>query len=100
MAAEKQSENTVYEMEILMMERCGIQFLQVEEIMSIGIHHHMLNVYGDQTVDMSTVKWLLVHFSSGNCDHGSPLLVHILMYAACGILFITGENRHPLVMTR
>ena len=28
----------------------------------------MINVDGDQTVDVCTVKWWVVHFSSGNSD--------------------------------
>ena len=28
----------------------------------------LLNIYGDQTVNVSTVRWWVVHFSSGNID--------------------------------
>jgi len=40
------------------------------------VHHHLLNVDGDQTVDVSTVRRWVVHFSSG--DSGSSSLVQIL----------------------
>ena len=32
------------------------------------IHWLMLNIYGDQTVDVSTMRWWVVHFSNGNSD--------------------------------
>ena len=31
-----------------------LEFLHVENIAAIDIHQHLLNVYGDQTVDVST----------------------------------------------
>ena len=43
----------------------------------IDIHGHLLNIYGDQPVDVSTVRQWVVCFSSG--DSGSPLL-YILKY--------------------
>ena len=46
------------------------------------IHQHLVNVSGDQTVDVSTVRLWVVHFSSGNTDSGLPLLVQIFMNAA------------------
>jgi len=35
---------------------------------STDIYQCLLNVYGDQTVDVSTVRWWVGHFSSGNSD--------------------------------
>ena len=35
----------------------------------IDIHQCLLNIYGDQTVDVSTMRWWMVHFSSGDSDH-------------------------------
>ena len=32
--------------------------------LSSSIHENLLNVYGDPTVQMSTVRWWVVHFSS------------------------------------
>jgi len=43
----------------------------------------LLNVYGDQTVDVSTVRWWVVHFSSGDSESGSALLVQVFTSAAC-----------------
>ncbi len=38
------------------------------------IHQCLLNVYGYQTVDVNTVKQLVVHFSSSKSDSGSSPL--------------------------
>ena len=35
----------------------------------------LLNIYGDQRVDASIVRWWVVHFSNGDRDSGSPPLV-------------------------
>jgi len=32
------------------------------------IHHQLLNMYGDQTVDDSTVRWWMVHFCRVDSD--------------------------------
>ena len=41
------------------------------------IHQLILNIYGDQTVDVSTVRWWVMCFSSDDTDSGSLLLVQI-----------------------
>ena len=74
MAAEGQSDRMVSDMEVHMKQRCEIEFLHVENMAPIYIHQHLLNIYGDQTVDVSTVRQWVVHFSSGNSDSGSPPL--------------------------
>ena len=38
-----------------------------------------LNVYGDETADVSTVRWWVVHFNSGDNDSGSPLLIQVFI---------------------
>ena len=54
---------------------------------SIDSHCHLLNVYGDQAVDVSTVRLWVVSFSSGGrqwltsagtdfYNHGTQALVH------------------------
>jgi len=55
-------------MEVHMKQRCGIKFLKVEKIAPIDIRWHLLNIYGDQTVAVSTVRWWVVHFSGSNSD--------------------------------
>ena len=48
-----------------MKQRCGTDFLHAEE-MAPNIHQCLLNVYGDQTVNVSTMRWKVVCFSSGD----------------------------------
>ena len=48
----------------------------------IDTHQHLLNTYGDQTVDVSR----------GNSDSGSPLLVQIFTSTVCRLLFIIGKT--------
>ena len=55
-------------MEGCMEQRCVIEFLHVEKITPNGIHQHLLNIYRDQTVNVSTVRWRVVRFSSGDSD--------------------------------
>ena len=55
-------------MEVHMKQRCVIEFLHVEKIAPRDNHRHFLNVYGDQTVDVSTVRRWVARFSSGNGD--------------------------------
>ena len=40
------------------------KFLCAKKNEHIGIHQHLLNVYGDQTVDVSTVRQCVVCFSN------------------------------------
>jgi len=63
------------------------------------IHQHLLNIPGDQTVDVSTLWWWLLHFRSRDSNCGSPLLVQIFMNMACTLLFIAGENAELLDVT-
>ena len=74
MAAEGQSDKIVSDMEVPMRQWCGTDFLPAKRIASTNIHQCLLNIYGDQTVDVTTVRQRVVHFSSGNSDSGSPLL--------------------------
>ena len=45
------------DMEVCMKQGCVTEFLHAEEIAPIDIQWHLLNVYGDETVDVSTVRW-------------------------------------------
>jgi len=56
------------DMEVHMKQRCVIEFLHAEKIAPNDIHRRLLNVYGDQTVDVSTVRRWVACFSSGNSD--------------------------------
>jgi len=53
-------------MEVQMKQRCGIESLNAEKMAPIDIHQYLLNVDGEQTVDVSTVRRWVVHFSSGD----------------------------------
>ena len=53
-------------------------------------HWYLLNVYGDQTVNVNTVKRWVVPFSSR--DSGWCLLVQVFMSMVCRLLFIADEN--------
>ena len=49
------------------------QFLWSKKVTPIDIHWCLLNVYGDQTVDVSTIKWLVMCFSSSSSDSKDKL---------------------------
>jgi len=60
MTAEGQSDKMEPDMEVCMK--------QAEKMAPSDIHRRLLNVYGDQTVDVSTVRQWVALFSSGNSD--------------------------------
>jgi 3-oxoacyl-[acyl-carrier-protein] synthase III len=57
MTAEGQSNKMVSDMAVRMKERCVTEFLHAEKIAPNDIHQWLLNIYGDQTVDVSTMRW-------------------------------------------
>jgi len=60
------------DMEVHMKMKAGIEFppwrKKKKTKALTDIHWHLLNVFEDQTVDMSTVRCWVVHFNSGNGD--------------------------------
>ena len=56
MAAEGQFDKMVSDMEVPMKQRCVIEFLHAETVAHTYIHSCLLNVYGDQAVDVNTVR--------------------------------------------
>ena len=48
-----QSDRMVSDMQVPRKQRCVTEFLHVEKI---GIHQCLLNVSGDQTIDVSTMR--------------------------------------------
>ena len=72
----------VSDMKAHMKQRCVTEFLCAEKNWTINIHWWLLNVYGDQTVDVSMVKWLVACLSIGN--NGSIPLVQIFMEQHAG----------------
>ena len=68
-----QSDEMASDMEVRMEQRCVTEFLNAEKIAPKYIHRRLLNVYGDQTVDVSTVRRWVARFSSGDSDvKGKP----------------------------
>jgi len=92
MATEGQSDRMASDMKVCMKQSCVPEFLHVEKMANTGIHWCLLNIYGDQVVDVSTVRQWVVCFSNGN-DSGSPLLMQIFMSMADRLLFSAGKNR-------
>ena len=68
MTGEGQSDKMTSDMEVRMKQRCVIEFLHAEKIAPKDIHRRLVNVYGDQTVDVSTVRRWVARFSSGDSD--------------------------------
>jgi len=68
MTAEGHSDKMASDMEVRTKQKCVIEFLHAEKIAPNDIHRHLLNVYGDQTVDVSTVRQWVARFSSGDSD--------------------------------
>jgi len=92
MATEGQSDRMASDMKVCMKQSCVPEFLHVEKMANTGIHWCLLNIYGDQVVDVSTVRQWVACFSNGN-DSGSPLLMQIFMSMADRLLFSAGKNR-------
>ena len=68
MAAEGQSDPMASDTEVCMKQSCGTKFLCEQKMAPIDVHRCLLNIYRDQTVDVSTVRQWVVHFSHGNSD--------------------------------
>ena len=99
MAAEGQSDKMASDMEVHMKQRCATDFLHAEKMAYKDIHQCLLNVYRDPTVNMSTVRQWVVHFSIGDHDTGSLLMVQIFTTVTCRLLLIAGENAQLVVVT-
>jgi len=56
MAAERQSDTMASDMEVCMKQRCITELLYVEKMAPTDIHRWLLHIYGDETVDVSTVR--------------------------------------------
>ena len=56
MAVEGQSDKTAFDMEVCMKQRCVTEFLCGKKIVPTEIHQQLLNIYGNETLDFSTVK--------------------------------------------
>ena len=105
MAAAGQSDRIVSNMEGCVKERYVIELLhakqqkQKQKPAPTDIHWHLLNIYEDQSMDVSTLRWWVVCFSSGSSYSRSPLLVQIFTSAACKFLFTADKNEELMVVT-
>ena len=79
--------------------RCATEFLHMETVGPTAIPQCSLNIYGDQRVDVSTVRQWVMRFSIDDSNSGSPLLVQVLMSTVCRLLFITDKNAQLMVVT-
>ncbi len=66
MAAEGHSDTVASDTEVLMKQKHVTEFLHAEEMAPADIHQCLLNIYGDQPVDVSTVRQWVMRFSSGD----------------------------------
>ena len=89
--AEWQSDKMASNMEENRKERCVIEFSIWKKIASIDIHWQLMNIFGDQTGNVNTVKWA-VFLSNGSSNNGSPPVVQMFMSTPCRLLFIADEN--------
>lgn len=53
----RQPDKMASDMEVPMEQRCATEFLYAETRASIDIYQHLLNIFEDQTVYVSTVRW-------------------------------------------
>ena len=77
--------------------RGGTEFFHVETKAHTDIPQCLLNIYGDQPVDVSTVRWWVVYFSSD--DSGPPPLIQMFTKVAFRPLFIAGEKAQLMMVT-
>ena len=80
----------VSDLEACAKQKCVTEFLHVQKMAPTDTNQHMLNVFEDQTMDVSTVIWWVVHFSNGNSE--SPPLVQIFMSATSTL--VHGWQKH------
>ena len=70
-AADGSCDKMVSDMEMHMKIRRVIEFLHAEKMALIDIYWWLLNIHGEQTEDVSTVRWWVACFSSGDNDTSS-----------------------------
>ena len=92
MAAEGLSDQMLFDMEVHMKQKCVTKFLYAEKMAPIDIHRCLLNIYGDQTVDVSAMKRWVVFFSGGDSNSELPMPVQIFTNASCRLMFMAGKK--------
>ena len=68
MTVERRSDKMASDTEVCMKQSCGTEFLCEQKMAPIDVHRRLLNIYRDQTVDVSTVRQWVVHFSQHSAD--------------------------------
>ena len=94
MAAEGQSDRMVSDVEMRMKQRCGIEFLHEEKMAPTDVDRQLLNVYGDQTADVGTVRQWVVCFSSGESKIQSMFWISV---HSCHIMKISESQSASLI---
>ena len=94
MAAEGQADRMASDMEGHLKQKSAVEFLHAEKIAHIDIHQCLLNIYGDQTENVSTVRWWVMCFSNGhsNVKKKFRMAMQIFIRVICRLLFIASEN--------
>jgi len=94
-AAKGQSDKMTPDREVYIKQSCGSEFLHMEKMAPTDIHCHMLNVYGEQTVDVSTVRngWCVSALVMVGTSAGRFLTM------TCRLLYFAGENAELTVVT-
>ena len=64
MAAEGQSDKMASDLEVGIKQKCATEFLQEEKMAPSDIRWHLLNIYGDQTVNVSKMKQWMARFNN------------------------------------
>jgi hypothetical protein len=67
-AAEKHFYKMASDLDVHTKQRCVLNSSMRERISPVDIHGRLLNIYGDQTVDVRTVRRWVVRFSRGGSD--------------------------------
>ena len=62
--AEEQFDKMASVMKAWMRQKCATESFHVEKMAPTDIHRHLLNVFGGQRVNMSTVRQWVMRFSS------------------------------------
>lgn len=57
LAPEGQTDRMISDVEVQMKHKCVTEFLHMKKTASVCIHRCLLNVYGDQTMGISIVRW-------------------------------------------
>lgn len=98
LAAEGHSDKMASDVEVHMKQSCVTELFHEENMAPIDSHQYLLNVYGDQTVSVGTVKQWVLCFSSSGSDSRSPPLLQFSASTAHRVLFTAGKNTYLMVV--